>query len=449
MSERAASIERALDELRRLLDEGQADAVREYAAGLHPSDIADLIEHLDEAHRIRLIELLPTSSAAGALAAIEEVQRPGELLARLPAPRAAAIIDELADDDAADLIGTLPPEEQSRLLAFARDSTDIEELLHYPEDSAGGIMTREVVSLPIGLTAEEALREIRRQASGVQDFYTIFVVHPDRRLRGVVSLVDLVLAPPDTPIATLVQEPPAVVSVLADQEEVGRTLAHYNLASIGVVDARQRLVGRITFDDVIDVLEAETTEDLLRFAAVSDEEEVQGSVSDAVRSRLPWLVVNLATATLAGLVVYMFQGTIERFVVLAAVMPVVAGMGGNAGTQALAVTVRRIALDDEGLANRWGVVGKEILVGLFNGLAVGAISAGLGILIGIGPVFGLIVLLAMWGNLIVASFSGAFFPIVLESIGIDPAVASSVIVTAFTDVVGFFLLLGLASAVLL
>lgn len=444
-----SDIERVQSDLQQLLGQSDMAALHDYAAELHPSDIADLLEHLEDPQRLGLLNALPSGLAAQTLAEMEDVGRPGELLTRLDSRRAAAILNELADDDAADLIGSLPDQEQPRLLSLRSDSSEIEDLLHYPEESAGGIMTAELVSLPVGLSAGRALEEVRAQGSQIADFYTLFVVHPDHRLHGVVSLPALVLADPATSISDLAEEPPAVARVNMDQEEVGRMLAHYNLASIGVLDSKDRLVGRITFDDVIDVLEAETTEDLLRFAAVSEEEVVQGSVADAVRSRLPWLIINLVTATLAGFVVYFFRGSIERVLALAAVMPVVAALGGNAGTQALAVTIRRIALEDVTLADRRSVIGKEILVGLTNGMIIGFVSAGLGMLLGIGPLFGLVVLLAMWGNLIVASFAGAFFPILLENVGIDPAVASSVLVTAFTDVLGFFLLLGLATAVLL
>jgi len=227
-------------------------------------------------------------------------------------------------------------------------------------------------------------------------------------------------------------------------------LARYNMPSVGVVDAAGRLVGRVTFDDVIDVIEAESTEDILRFAAVSDEEEVRGSTLDAIRSRLPWLMLNLATASIGASVVWRFQQTIEALVLLAVVMPIVAGLGGNAGTQALAVTIRRIAVSDESIDQLWRVVGKEAIVGLLNGLLVGLVAATAGhFLFNAGIQFGAVVLFAMWGNMVVASFAGAFFPIALESLGIDPAVASSVFVTALTDLSGFLLLLGLATAVLL
>jgi magnesium transporter len=205
----------------------------------------------------------------------------------------------------------------------------------------------------------------------------------------------------------------------------------------------------VTFDDVIDVIEAETTEDILRFASVSEEEEVRGGIADAIRSRLPWLVLNLATVFVAASVVWFYEDAIAQMAVLAVAMPIIAGMGGNAGTQALAVTVRRIALSDETLSERWGVVGKELVVGILNGAVIGSIIAVVGLIAGEGLLFGLVVMAAMWGNLAVAGFAGSFIPIFLESIGVDPAVASSIFITTLTDLCGFLLLLGLASSVLL
>jgi magnesium transporter len=441
--------ELGLAELKALL--AGADAtLDERLKDLHASDIADLIEGLGDDERLRLLRRLSPEVAADALSEMEEVEGPAELLLQLDPGHIAAIVEEMADDDAADIIGELEPHQQAEVLSTVSvpDAAQIEELLHYPEDSAGGIMTRDVLAIRSELTASQAIAEIRRQAQGDIDFYTIFVVGADQRLAGVVSLQDLVVSDPETLIAELTEEPSAVVPVSMDQEEVGRILSRYNIASIGVVDALGRLVGRVTFDDIIDVFEAETTEDILRFAAVSDEERVRGSTGDAIRSRLPWLLLNLLTAALAASVVWFFQDTIAGLVTLAVVMPIIAGMGGNAGTQALAVTIRRIALADETLRSRWGVLGKELLVGLINGAVLGLVAALAGIVIEGRAVFGLVVLMAMWGNLVVACFAGAFIPIFLESVGVDPAVASSVFVTTLTDLCGFFLLLGLATVML-
>lgn len=452
MTEPLERIEAIHERVAELLARGEGETLRPYLESLHASDLADLIEALEEGERVELVHFLPAELAAAALAEMEDVEKPAELLMLLQPHRIAEIVGEMADDDAADILGELAPEMQARVLSAvpAPEATDIEELLAYPEESAGGIMTRDVLAVGSDLTAMEAIGEIRRQAREDVDFYTIFVTEPDGRLLGVVSLQDLVILDPDRTIAEITEPPPAVVSVDTDQEDVGRTISRYNLPSIGVVDGQGRLVGRITFDDVIDVFEMETTEDIFRFAAVSDEEEVRGSTLNAIRSRLPWLLLNLGTASLGASVVWHFQGTIEALVLLAVVMPIVAGLGGNAGTQALAVTIRRIALSDESLSDRWRVVGKEALVGLVNGVVVGGFAAiGGHFLLGSGMMFGVVVLLAMWGNQIIASFAGAFIPIFLESVGVDPAVASSVFVTALTDLSGFFLLLWLASTVLL
>ncbi|WP_419161031.1 magnesium transporter [Candidatus Palauibacter sp.] len=441
-----------IDEIRIRLESGDTDALIAFVEPLHPSDVADVLEHFDGVERIALLQLIPAPLASYALAEMEEEERPGELLASMGPERIAELVEELADDDAADLIGELDPEEQDRVFESVPDEEEqeIRQLLEYPEESAGGIMTRDLCAVGSEAMAAEAIEELRAQAEESEDLYTVFVVDRGGRLQGVVTLRDLVLAAPRTRIGDLLEEPPAVVSVDLDQEEVGRLLSRYNLAAIGVVDAESRLVGQITFDDVIDVVEAEVTEDILRFASVSDEEQLRGTTLGAIRSRLPWLAANALTLSLAALVVWAYEDTIEQLAILAAVMPVIAGLGGNAGTQALAVTIRRIALADELPEERWSAVVKELIVGLVNGLAIGLLVAALSFLLpNTGPVFGLVVMISMWGNLAVASALGAFFPIVLERLGVDPAVASSIFVTTFTDLFGFVLLLGLATQFLL
>lgn len=451
MAEQSDRLYEMIREIRGFLARAAVDELLEFLRGLHASDLADILEHLeDEDERLRLLEVLPAALASDALAEMEDEERPAELLAQLDPRRIQELVDELADDDAADLIGELEPDEQQRVLESVSDAEGVRELLEYPEESAGGIMTRELLSVRSDATAGQAIEQLRERARDREDFYTIFVVDPDQRLRGVVTLRNLVLHPPSTRMEELVEEPVAVVPVDMDQEEVGRVLSRYNLPSIGVVDARGRLVGRITFDDVIDVVEAETTEDILRFASVSEEEQLRGTTTGAIRSRLPWLVINLFTLSAAGFVVWTYRGAIEQLAVLAAIMPVIAGLGGNAGTQALAVTIRRIAIADESLSERWTVVGKELVVGLVNGLVIGALVATAAVLLPDTPAtLGIVVMIAMWGNLVVASTLGAFFPILLESVGVDPAVASSIFVTTCTDLIGFLLLLGLASAFLL
>ncbi|HUE77882.1 MAG TPA: magnesium transporter [Longimicrobiales bacterium] len=442
-----------LARLELLLEAGDDAGLRAFLDELHPSDIADLIEHLDEeAERVRLLELLPADVASEALAEMEAHEHPEEILASLEPGRIGELIGELSNDDAADLIGDLDPEGQARVLATLApmEAGELRELIAYPEDSAGGIMTTELVAISVHLTAGDAIQEVRRQARELAtDFYNIFVVDLLRRLLGVVTLQDLVVAEPDAPIAELVEPPIVTVEVGMDQEEVGRLIARYNEPSVPVIGPNNVLLGRITWDDVMDVIEAEQTEDLLRLAGIGSEEEVQGAWTEAVRARLPWLALNTGTAALGALVIYLFTDTIDQMLALASLLPVIAALGGNAGTQSLAVTVRRLALTRESAARRWRVAAKEILVGLVNGAA-------LGLMVGLAAYFifgtymlGVVVLLAMWGNLVVASFAGAFVPVLLERMGADPAVASSVFVTAVTDVAGFFLLLGLATRLLL
>ncbi|MFW6331586.1 MAG: magnesium transporter [Gemmatimonadota bacterium] len=440
--------------LEALFESGKDPELRAFLEALHPSDIADLIEHFgEEEERVRILELLPAELASETLAEMEAHQHPEEILAALEPERIGALLEELSDDDAADLIGELDPEDQARVLATLApvDAVELRELIAYPEESAGGIMTTEVVALSMHLTAGEAIEEVRRQAHEMGgEFYKIFVVDLLRRLQGEVGIQDLVMADPEQTIAELVEPPVVTIPVDMDQEEVGRLIGRYNEPSVAVVGPNNVLLGRITWDDVLDVMEAEQTEDLLLLAGIGGEEEVQGAWWDAVRARLPWLTLNTLTAAMGAVVIHQFTETIDQMLALAALLPVIAALGGNAGTQALAVTVRRLALTRESAARRWRVAGKEVVVGLLNGLV-------LGIVVGLGSWFffdstfmlGAVVLLAMWGNLVVASVAGALVPVLLERMGADPAVASSVFVTAVTDVAGFFFLLGLATRLLL
>ncbi|MDQ3388244.1 MAG: magnesium transporter, partial [Gemmatimonadota bacterium] len=412
--------------LNTLIAEDDDQALGAFLAAFHPSDLADLIEELEDEERgvvVRILLAVDPALAAEALAEMEWTENPGESLAALPPEEIAAVMAELSDDDAVDIIGEMAPADQDRVLAAlsVEDAGEIRQLLEYDEESAGGIMTTELVAVLETLSAAEALEEVRRQAHEVVEIYNIFVVDASNRLVGTLPLESLVLAEPGSTVAGLKRPTLATVTPDTDQEIVGRILARYNLTSIPVVDVSGFLLGRITFDDVIDIIEAETTEDILKFSGVSEEEEIRGGWADAVRSRLPWLFLNLVTASFGAGVVLYFEGTVAGLPILAVLMPVVAGMGGNSGTQALAVTVRRIALSRESYSQRWGIVGKELLVGLGNGLAIGLTVALLAIVVRGDPRLGLVVMMAMWMNLTVGSFAGAFVPIILERFRIDPA----------------------------
>lgn len=419
------------------------------ARQLHPSDLSDILAQLDPEARLRLVHALPAATVSEALAEMEAGEHPEAVLAALQPEQAAHIVDELPPDDAVDLIAELPPEKAARILAAAAHRADLEQLLRYDESTAGGLMTTEFVAVRESVPAGEAIEQIRRRGEEVPDLYQVYCVDGAGRLSGLLSLQRLVLAPPDQPVREIMEPALAVASPGLDQEEVARLMARYNVAAVPVVDADGRLLGRVTFDDVIDVVEQESTEDLLRLSGVPQTEHLAGTWWEAARHRLPWLFVNTLTALLAAAVVWAFQDTINALVLLAVYMPIVAGQGGNAGTQALAVTVRRLALGQIPKGQEMSVVGKEIAVGAFNGLAVGIAVGLLAALFDGTPTLGLVVTLAMWANLAVAGLVGSLVPLLLQRFGADPAVASSMFVTPVTDACGFLLLLGLASWVLL
>jgi magnesium transporter len=433
--------------------EGLSEAVIEM--DLHPSDVADLLEELDQEDRVTIVRALPAELASEALSEMEEGDERGEILASLDPRTGARLLHELADDDAADLIAELEPEDANRILANlpVEEAVDLRGLLQYGEETAGGIMTTEVVAVLASLTAQEAIADIRRQAQELDDFYTVFVVDDRHHLLGEVPLAEVIVAEPDQTVAELVEEVQVRVLPDTDQEEVGRLMGRYNVVSAPVVNELGQLLGRITFDDIIDVIEAEQTEDIFRLAGVSEDEEVRAEWQDAVRTRLPWLGLNLITITIAASVVLGFEATLERFWYLAMLLPIIGGMGGNSGTQALAVTIRRIALASSTLERRSDAVSKELLVGLVNGLVLGVFAA---FLVWTATQFGadlparlpLVVMVALWCNVFLSGFAGAFIPTLLDRLDIDPAVASSVFLTTFTDLVGFALLLGLATALL-
>ena len=437
------------EELQELAEQGKVVRFLARSRHLHPSDLSDVLASLEEDLRLRLVQALPAEVVSQALAEMEEEEHPEDVLAALQPEQAADIVEELEVDDAADIISELPVQQAARILAYVAGRADIERLLRYDEESAGGLMNPHAVVVREGVMAADAIDEIRRQAEEIEEFYQIYCVDDEDRLTGILPIQRVVVAKRETPVKEIMEPPLATVTPDVDQEDVALLMARYNMPAIAVIGLDGKLLGRVTFDDVMDVVEAEATEDILKFGGAPAEEQLAGEWHQAVRSRLPWLYLNMITASLAAAVVFVFQETIERMWVLAAIMPIIAAMGGNAGTQALAVTIRRIAVGMIPAGKGMTVVGKELLVGAVNGIAVGFLAGLVTTPFGWGWEFGVVVTLAMWGTLVLATTAGALIPLVLQRLGIDPAVASSVFVTALTDVVGFFLLLGLAAAFLL
>lgn len=440
----------AADSLLALAERGDYERLADLAGRLHPSDVADVVASASAGERLRILQALPTATASETLAEMEEEEDRAELLVALDAAKGAELVRELADDDAADLVGELDPENRDRLLAALprREADEIRDRLRFGEDTAGRLMTTALVSVSSDATAQDAIREVRRRGRDVDDLYTVFVVDDLGRLRGTVPLDALILASPRDPVASLAEPSGATVHPDTDQEEVGRFMGRYDLADVPVVNTSGVLLGRVTFDDVADVMEEETTEDILRLAGLSEDEELKAGWRAAVRTRLPWLLLNLATAVVAASVILRYKDIVEGVVFLAFLMPVIAALGGNTGTQALAVTVRRIALGEHMRPKRFGVVRKEVLVGLLNGLVLGLCFGLFAYVVDGSTRMGLVVLLAMWANVLVAGFAGAMIPTVLDRLGVDPAVASSVFVQTLTDLVGFTMVLGLAAALL-
>ncbi|MEO8225993.1 MAG: magnesium transporter [Gemmatimonadota bacterium] len=432
-----------------LVRTGRMSAFVEQAEDLEPADLADVLAQLDDAERVQVVQLLPPEISSHALVEMPAEEHAGETLAALDPGQAAGIVDELEDDDAADLLGELDPAEQERILSSVEDRSEVDRLLRYDEDSAGGLMTTHLVRVQETDTVAEALDRIRRQTEEVEDFYELFVVDAGNRLVGTLPLKGLVTSLPARPVREFIEEADITVSPEVDQEEVARVMGKYHMPSLPVVDGGGRLIGRITFDDVAHVVQQETTEDLLKFGGVSGGEELSPHWVPALRSRLPWLLINLLTAFVAKSVIDAQQDVVNQIPLIAGWLGVIAGMGGNAGTQALAVTVRRLALGLIGPGDAKQIIRNELLVGLLNGIVNGLIVAAIGMGTGGQPLIGLVVGLAMVGNLVVAAASGAIIPLLLQRFKVDPAIASSIFVTTFTDVFGFGLVLLFARLLLL
>lgn len=417
----------------------------------HASEIAILFERLPVESREKIINILPSDVASEVIAEMHEEQEPGELLIGLDPEKRSEIIEELDYDDATDIISQLDEEDQQEILEDIdeEDASNIRALLSYPEDTAGGIMNSEVIKVNINQNKKDALEDIIRQSEEMEEFYTIYVVDNDNMLRGILSVKSILKAPAYARVAELVNRDFVYVKAELDQEDVAGLISQYNLTTIPVVDDHMKLLGRITVDDIMDVMEQESTEDILKISGVSEDEELSGNWKDAVKSRLPWLVINLATAYLAASIIRHFDSTVALLPQIAAYMTIIAGMGGNAATQALAVTVRRISLSDLTDRQAYNTVIKEFLVGLIDGAANGLIVFAIALMYDADPMLGLVLFLAMTGNLVIAGLTGSSIPLVLKRLGIDPAVASSIIITTFTDCAGFLLPLYLATKLLL
>ena len=441
-------IDLVLDSVKRLLRIGATANLLNLLQKQHPADLAQIFSELQEKDREASFSLLAERNGRLAMETISELgpESGAALLATRSAEEIAKLAQEIPSDDAAALIDYLPEELSASVLDLMRpkESGVVENLLEYEEQTAGRIMNPHVFALSEDMTVGEAITELQNNRDVEMVFY-LYVVDERKHLVGVVSLRRLLLVSPETPLKRIMTADLVSARVDTDQEEVARQVAAYNLLAIPVTDEENKLVGIITVDDVIDVIKDEATEDIYRLAGVAGDERAFTPARESLQKRLPWLAINLVTAFLAAAVVALFEKQIDLFPVLAIFMPIVAGMGGNAGTQTLTVIVRGIALGELTWSNSRNALLKEAAVGVGNGLVLGVIAALVVWITRGSPVLGAVLGMAMIINMFVAATAGTLVPLGLRAVNVDPALASSVFITTMTDVFGFFSFLGLAA----
>jgi len=435
-----------VEQIARAIAATDAPLLREIVAELHEADLGDLIGALEPDDRVKLVELTGTDFDFSALNEVDDTVRE-EILEELEPETVAEGVRELESDDAVELLEGLDEEDQEEILdklpASERDA--LERSLEYPENSAGRRMQTEFIAVPPDWTVGQAIDYMRETEDLPQRFYEIYAVDSAQHWQGAVSLDVLLRARRPVPLSELIDEDRRRVSVMDDQEEVARLFGKYNLVAAPVVDTANRLVGVITIDDVVDVIEEEADQDLKALGGVTSDEELSDNVWTIARGRFNWLLVNLATAFLASSVLGLFEGQLEQMVALAVLAPIVASQGGNAATQTMTVAVRALATRELGSNNAFRVVMREGLVGLVNGLAFAVITGIAAFAWFRIPALGVVIGLAMVCNLVAGALGGILIPMVLERVRADPAVASGTFVTTITDVVGFFSFLGIAT----
>ncbi len=426
---------------------------QELQAGTHPGDLLDLFEDLELEEKVDLIHRLPAEEASLIFNEMEDFEQ-AEILPFLEQERTKSVLRSLPSDDAADLMGELSPEDARQIIDLVSEEeapVDFGDLMKSPEDTAGGIMTTEFISLPADIPVEEAINRLREIAPEAETIYYVYVVDENGRLIGVVSLRDLIASSDGTLIESIMRTNVINVNAELDQEEVARIVSKYDLLAVPVVDDQERLLGIITVDDVMDVMEQEATEDIYRLAGASEVEGVEltkASVNKVVRLRLPWLVISLAGGILSGSVIGVFENTLEAIVMLAVFIPVLMDMGGNVGTQSSTIFVRGLATGEIESNEMWPYLFREIKIGLVMGVLCG-------VLISVTAYFwqgniylGLVVGISMMATISVAALIGTLVPMICNLINIDPAITAGPFVTTIKDVTGLLIYFVIATAFL-
>ncbi len=431
--------------VRDALREKADDTVYDLVEPLHPADIADLFELTDEDERLTLAKAIRDLMSVEVIAELNDYVR--ELLVEeLPHGIVADIAEQLETDDAVAMIEDLDREDQQAILAELdpEDRAAIETALAYPEESAGRLMSREFVAVPEHLTVGDLIDFLRDSRDQPTEFWEVFVVDLRHHPIGTCALSWVLRTPRHIPLADVMKRDQTLIPVTMDQEEVALRFMKYALISAAVVDESGRLVGQITADDVNHIIQEEAAEDAMLLSGAG-EGDIHEPIREAYSARVRWLIANLATASVASSVIAFFEGTIAQMVALATLMPIVAGLGGNAGTQTLAVTVRALATNQLTASNRWRSVRREMAIALFNGATV-AVVVGIAVTLIFGnAMLGGVIGLAMVTNILIAGLAGVLIPLTLDRLEADPAISSSVFVTMITDSMGFFVFLGLAT----
>ncbi|UCH60903.1 MAG: magnesium transporter [Anaerolineales bacterium] len=438
------ALDEVLAELRISLERDDLNKAIAIIEALSPADQADLVEVLDSPDQLALFAHLDPADSADMLEEMEN-QEAAALAELLSSAQLADILDEMEDDEAADILGDLPAEKVSATLREMEEPKDVIPLLRYPDDTAGGLMTRAVITLRPGWTANDALTELRRVGPRSDSTYYLFVIDEQEKLLGVIGLRELVTAPVETRIADLMWTDVVSVIVTTDQEECALVLSKYGYLALPVVDEIGRFVGVITADDLIEVAEDEATEDMYLMVGITGEERAFDPARQSILKRLPWLAINIVTLFIAISVVDAFEAVIAGMVALAVFLPVVSGEGGNAGSQTATVIVRGIALGEVGPRDVMRSLTRELRIALVNGVVIG-LGTGLVVYIWKGDWrIAVAVLLAMILNFLMAAATGVLIPLGLQKMKVDPALASAAFVTGFTDTFGFLFFLGIAS----
>lgn len=433
--------------LRWLIEQGREFEIIDLFSNMHPADIADLIDSLDEEDKKRLFALLDVETASDVIPDLSDLSRE-QILEDLPQEKLTQIVDDLPSDEATDLIADLPEDKAQVTLDQIEgiDSARVRELLQYDEESAGGIMQKELVAMSSGATVQEAIDRIRSLADEVEDLHLVFVEETDQTLVGILPLGKLIMAHPDTPIFEIMETQFISVKPEVDQEEVAKIFRKYDIVSLPVVDHGNRLLGRITVDDVVEVMEEEASEDLLKMAGTHEDELVYSNdVFRISRYRLPWLLTNLVGGFFTGYLMWLFKVTLKEVLVLVVFVPMVIGMGGNAGVQSSTIMVRGLATGAIDLERLMTLIFKEIRVAMIMGMACGVVGGLVAFLWQGKAALGLIVGLSMMGAISVANVMGALFPVLFQKMKIDPAVASGPLVTTANDVTGILIYMGIST----